>query len=117
MERKTEGLGVLAFALLRMIDAGVTVPIDDVYAHIQSGDAIDWIVSLGGQWEADWQFLGLAAEDMLSRHALDDFFVRFSSADRDEFLVEHNGLCLLLAFCIVEQRNLSAGPADEELTP
>jgi hypothetical protein len=82
--------------------------------RIEAGDAVEWLIGLGGQWEAEHQLLDLAAGDPFSMHALNDFLRRYSTAETGSFLVQNNGLCLLLAFCLDEMRNLARPTEDDE---
>ena len=64
-----------------MIDDSKALPVDDVYAHIETGDTVDWLAQIGGEWEAERQMQGPISGEPLSTLAIGDFLHGYTSAE------------------------------------
>jgi hypothetical protein len=95
------GLASTYWTLVRLVDDGASATIEEAYGHIDSGDAIDWLASLGGQWSQESGLPG--SLDASARAEVQDVLERHRNATSpSEYGVERNGLVLLLAYCLNE---------------
>jgi hypothetical protein len=87
----------LAFELNAMLDRGCVLSVEATRRHVEDGTLFDWLdVQLEGAGELDGTPL-----DPDVRRAMLEVFQPLNDVDaRRSFGVEHNGVALLLAYCL-----------------
>lgn len=95
---------LLAFHLNAMLDRGKTLDVDEVHRHVEVGDVLDWVSE---QFADD--YFDISGYTPADRDVVVELFQGLANAvdSRRSFGVEHNGICLLLAYCIegIQQLN------------
>lgn len=95
---------VLAFELLHELDRGRTADVETVKAQIAAGTLFEWLSEEfpDGLW--DW---GRYTDEEKSE-LLDNFDALAQDLDETrKLVVEHNGLALLLAYCLSRIQRLA----------
>lgn len=86
-----------AWQILGAIDRGRKVDPDETYSHIDDGTLLDWLSRELGE-----DYVPFYVEDVDGAKArlLKNFSELVGVDTRRKFGVEHNGLCILLAFAV-----------------
>lgn len=103
--------GTLAFSLNMLLDEGATLDIAETLAHLQEGTLFAWLGET---------FRGGTGLSLMEQADLDAMLARFRelhgavSAGR-VYGIEHNGLALLLAWCLSALHELQSQPGPAPL--
>ena len=99
------GLPSTYWTLMHLVDSGESCSIEDVYAHIDAGDVIDWLAERSEPWSTQTGLPASLKDE--ARGVVNDVFERHrNAASPGDFAVQKNGFCLLLAYCINEMQGL-----------
>jgi hypothetical protein len=100
----------LAFELNAMLDRGCVLNVEETRRHIDDGTIFDW---LDAQLESTNDLDGTPLDPVI-RGAMLDVFRPLNHVDaRTNYGVEHNGVALVLAYCIEgiqQEGRLLSGP-------
>ena len=100
----------LAFELNAMLDHGCLLSIESTRGHVDDGTVFDWLDS---QLESQPDVDGTPLDPQVRAEMLEVFRPLNHVDPLRHFGVEHNGVALLLAYCvegIQQQEPLSPGP-------
>lgn len=104
MTKVTPGLSWLCWALLRLIDSGQTTTLDEALEHVRAGDVLTWLATLDDGSVARL-LSGVQADASYVENVLDVLDRAENAVPPSKVLVEHNGLCLLLGYCLNEMQS------------